>query len=511
MTRTTVIVLVVTAMLGGGLTWSPRVGVEAAAAKDTLTVGLNVDVVSLDPSLSFTYGDYNTYSNVFDPLFRRDRHVVPQPLLATSLRMVDPLTWEVKLRRGVRFQNGEPFDATAVKLTVDRILDKSLASQQATWFQAIAGVDIVDPYTVRFRTKAPYAPMSSVLAQVYPVPPHYVAQVGNDAFAHHPIGTGPWKFVEWVAGQRITLERNDQYWGPPVAFRRLVFRPIPDPSTAVASLLAGEVDIVPEISVAQVDQVQASPTARVAAVPGARVCALQFNVMHMGAQPAITDRRVRQAIAYAIDVNKVMLLEHGLADRVATMLAPSVFGYDPSIKPWPYDPAKAKALLREAGYASGLKLTLNTEPRTKEETQAIAGMLEQVGTQPSVRLLDPTAFNTQWKADTLGGDTYSICLLAQSFDADSMLALRFYKDQPMTYYYDARTTQWIDETRSTLDPKKRQTLYGVFMRYLFEGPQAVMPVIPLYAQKVVYGLSRTIDWAPRTDDYLFLYDAKPTR
>lgn len=511
MTRPTVIVLVVTAMLGGGLTWSPPVGVEAAAAKDTLTVGLNVDVVSLDPSVSFTYGDYNTYLNIFDPLFRRDRNMVPQPLLATSLRMVDDLTWEVKLRRGVRFQNGELFDATAVKFTVDRILDKSLASQQATWFQAIAGVDIVDPYTVRFRTKAPYAPISSVLTQVYPVPPHYVAQAGNDAFAHHPIGTGPWKFVEWVAGQHITLERNDQYWGPPVTFRRLVVRPIPDPSTAVASLLAGEVDIVPEISVAQVDQVQASQVARVAAVPGARVCALQFNVMHTGAQPAITDRRVRQAIASAIDVKTLMLLEHGFADPVATMLAPSVFGYDPSIPLWPYDPAKAKALLREAGYGSGLNLTLNTQPSTKEETQAIAGMLQQVGIQPFVRLLDPTAFNTQWKADTLGGDTYTVCLLAQSFDADSMLALRFYKDQPMTYYYDPRTMQWIDEARSTLDPKKRQALYAAFMRYLFQGPRAVMPAIPLYTERVVYGVSRAVEWTPRTDDYLFLYDAKPAK
>src|SRR5256714_9080451 len=198
-----------------------------AAGERDITTAQGIDAESLAAQMTNNIVTLITTPSIYDPLLPRDKQLQLVPSLATSYRNVSEKVWEVKLRPGVSFHNGEPFDANAVKFSFERIYRPDFKSPQKGWFNTIERVEIVDPHTVRFHTKVPDPAMPARMTLMYQLAPKYVAQVGDVQANLKPVGTGPFKFVEWQKNERIVVEANDAHWSgkPPVP--RATWRPIP--------------------------------------------------------------------------------------------------------------------------------------------------------------------------------------------------------------------------------------------------------------------------------------------
>ena len=227
------------------LAWS---GGALAAPQGQVVVAQGVDPTTLDPHWHEETPAYNVLLNIYDTLLFRDKNLNIIPWLATSWKLVNPTTWEFKLRQGVKFHNGEEFDAEAVKYSLDRLRDPELKNRQAANFRLVTSVDVVDKFTVRITTSKPFPTLENQLALrgAIVAPKHFKGK--DKVFAdRNPVGTGPYKFVRWAKDEQIVLEANPQWWGGAPKVKTLIFRPIPEHAVRVAALQAGEVDVAVNI------------------------------------------------------------------------------------------------------------------------------------------------------------------------------------------------------------------------------------------------------------------------
>ena len=360
------------------------------------------DPSTLDPHMHAENFTFAVVHNVFDHLVRRfvkSGQLVHEPGLATSWTNVNPTTWEFKLRSGVKFHNGEDFNAEAVKFSIERVLNPD---QKARWrwaFADIERVEVVDPLTVRIVTKVPFPTLITNLAFCMPiVPPKYVREKGDSQVATNPVGTGPFKFVRWRKDDALVLEANESYWRGSPKIKTLIFRPIPDESTRVAALSTGEVDIARGVPPSLVKQIVDNPRTRVAKVPSALNIHVILDTLKEG---PLRDKRVRQAINYGVDKEGIIksILE-GNGGAVGGPLTPVMFGFAVDVKPYPYDPERAKRLLAEAGFPQGISLTLNSPNgrylKDKEVNEAIAGQLSKIGVRTQVAVHEWGSYVSKW-------------------------------------------------------------------------------------------------------------------
>ena len=277
--------------------------------KGQVVVALGADVPALDPHMHNIRGMLIVGWQLFDNLISRDPTTMkPVPHLAESWRLVDELTWELKLRHGVKFHNGEPFNAATVKYNFERVLNPDQKSPQRGNIAWIARVDVVDDYTVRLITKAPQPIVPERLTNFQMVPAAYAKEVGDTGLANKPVGTGPYKFVSWTKGQQVVLEANTDYWQGPPAVKTVIFRIIP-------AMRRRSPSCWPAVSISSAPSpqsrspvIEASGTAYVSMAPMLRVVYLGFDCLGRDptSQPALQDKRVRQAIAHAIDVDGII-------------------------------------------------------------------------------------------------------------------------------------------------------------------------------------------------------------
>ena len=242
----------------------------AQAAKDKVVVAFGSNIPTLDPHMHSSRLAHIADWHLYDTLMDRDpKTYKPSPGLASSLRNVNALTWELKLRTGVKFHNGEPFNAEAVKFTIDRVLDPATKSVTRGNFTWIKEVKVVDDSTVQLVTAKPFPAAPEFLTLAYIVPPKYLKSVGDEEFSRKPVGTGPYKFVEWKKAEHLIVEANPDYWkdspkGMP-KIKTIVFRTIPETTTQIAELLSGGVDIIRNVPPDQIAVVKDSPNARISA------------------------------------------------------------------------------------------------------------------------------------------------------------------------------------------------------------------------------------------------------
>ena len=460
--------------------------------------------------------DLNTHEvcrNIFDTLLMRDHKTLAfKGSLAESWRLVNLTTWQFKLRRGVRFHNGEPFDAAAVKFSVERMLDPKFGSSHRGLISDIDHVDVVDAHTANVVTQKPFPLLpqrmsSGVCGTISMVPPKYVADVGEAGAAAKPVGTGPYKFVEWVKDDHITLEANRDYFLGRPAIDRVVFRVVPELSTRVAALVSGQADLVLYVPPDQVAKVNASGAGKiiVSHLGGLVIMTVITNYLMPGPWE---DVRVRRAINYAVDMDTIIkTVLGGYADPVGMPLERGAFGFDTSIKFPGYDPAQAKALLRQAGHGSGFSMTLNVPNHRYindvEVMQAIASMLGTVGIQANVQVTEQSVYVTKWAKRELlpaymvawgGGGLFDADLLFNSLASHS--ALSIYKNPAL----DAV----LEQARTTIDTPKRKSLY-------YQAQQIVVREVPLikaYQQATIFGVSNRLAWEPWIDGMVFLHDAR---
>lgn len=384
-----------------------------AQPRGTLTIAQAQDPQSWDPIDTFFLAWGMVGSSIFDGLVHRNLDMEIGPGLATSWEWIgdDNDRLRFSLREGVTFHNGEPFNADAVKFTFDRLLgEEGAAGPQQANYTSIDRVEIVDTYTVDLVLGAPDPVLITKLAGygTMIVPPGYIAEVDAETFNRMPVGTGPFKVVEYVTDERLVLEANLEYFRGAPQVERLVFRFISEPSTRVAELQAGRVDIVQGVPISLASSVERAAGVRIDAVGSPTVSSLRFN--HCLAPT--DDLRVRQAIAHAVDIDGIIeVILEGYGTPIASFQSSMSFGYDPDLQGYAYDPERSRALLAEAGLADGASVQIDfigSDAIFHEVAQVVASMLGDVGIEATLVTHETnTYYNDMVPNNRVGGLYYS--------------------------------------------------------------------------------------------------------
>ena len=477
---------------------------DAARDKDTIVIVQGVDPTTLDPMNHLETPALNLCLNIFDTLLQRDANIKIEPLLAESYKLVNDLTWEFKLRKGIKFHNGEDFNAAAVKYNIERLGDPNNKLRQVFLVGVLDRVDIVDNYTVRIITKKPYPILDAQLC-IYGgmIAPKYLQEKGPQHLATNPVGTGPYKFVRWIKDDHILLEANPNYWKGVPKIKKVMWRPIPEATTRVAALQTQEADIITNIPPHLMKLMDWKGRSFVSKTPSVRVIFMRFDPTKGG---PVADKRVRQAIAQGINMEAIIKkVLDGNAVLLGQPLTDKHFGYDPSVKPYPYNPEKAKKLLAEAGYAKGFDFVLQSPNgrylNDKEVAEAVVGDLRKIGINASVKIHEwGTYMNMQYghtaqPSNLLGwGNT--------TFDADYTVSPLLRTGQALSNFSDAKLDALIDQGGTIMDQKKRQKIYSDAMKiYHEEAPWAWA-----YQQVDIYGVNERVNWKARMDERLEVFN-----
>lgn len=469
---------------------------QTPAVVEELTIDLSSEPTSLDPATTYEVEGWSIVHSVYDSLVQFGPDGELEMVLAESLTQVDPTTFEIKLRSGITFHNGEAFDAKSIAYSLEHIIDPETASSIAGNFAAVTEVKQVDPLTVQLvlSQPAPWLP-AQIAAWLAALPPVYAAE--ND-FTQAPIGTGPYRFVEWVPGERVVLEANPDYtWGSakgtPIA-QRAVFRFVPEPATRVADLLAGAAQIVRGVPVDQIEPVEGGG-ASVLITPLSGTAFIRIPTD----EAPYSDVRVRQALNYAVDVPAIVdALIKGNGTPLANVFVPNGLGYDPNLAPYSYDPEKAKALLAEAGLSDGFETRLAFSSLDRSDiVEAIAGQLTEVGINTTVERTEAATFNQQWKDASAAPLRY--VSWRPMFDPFTLLNLVFSNQGFLSRHNNPNAQALIDAAATETDPAVRADTYMQLGQVLHDEPSAIY----LWSLTAMYGVaSGAPDWSSRADDYI---------
>lgn len=468
----------------------------------TLTIVRPTDPVSLDPQLETTAPGAWVYYNILEPLLTLDEKMQIHLKLAASYEVLSSTRVRFKLRPGVKFHDGSPLTAAAVKFSFDRALKGTPPARWASLAGSLAGAEPVDDLTVDVVTKEPYGPILRTLAMIYPsiVSPTAVQKLGAD-FSRAPVGTGPFKFVEWKTNTHVIIERNPDYWGEKALVDRVVFKVVPEEGARMIALQTGDTDMVLLASPPQLPALRRDPKFTVHETVGGRVV---FVGLHAGLPP-LDDVRVRSALLHAVDRKAILdNIMEGAAVAARGVLAPSVFGFkDMQLdRLYAFDRGRAKSLLAQAGWTPGpdgiltkggqrLSLTWiaarGRYPKDGEITEAVQAMLKEVGVEAKVEFREWASVFTQLRGATLNQHLFTLGWVTTNADADySLYALFHSKQVPPTgwntsRYANPRVDVLLEAARQSLDQSQRARLYGEVQDILAKE----MVWIPVYNTKEI--------------------------
>jgi len=482
-----------------GLVLAACAGNSKDESKDggNLVIATRSDAVSLDPHLTNDTASANVRINIYDTLVVQDENMKNQPGLAESWEQLDDTTWEFKLRKGVTFHDGTPFNAEVVKANIERILDPNIASSVQFMYNMIDEVETVDEYTVRFKTKYPFGPLPAHFAHPggqmiskKQIEEDYAAlekgEKPGSVINAHPIGTGPFRFKEWKPGQSITLIKNENYWGEPAKLASVTFKVVPEDLTRISELITGDSHISMPLSPSDLEQVENTDGLHAQRTASSSLSFIGFN---MSKKP-FDDVRVRQAISMAINKEEIIDgIYNGVGIPAKGPLAPGIFGYDGNLEGLEYDPQKAKDLLAEAGYQDGFSTTIWTnDDRQRVDTATnVQSQLAKIGIDAEVKILEWGSMLEQ----TAEGEHEMMVFgwTTVTGDADNGLFPLFHSDNlgaqgNRTFTVDEELDQYLAGARQTSDPEKRQEFYSKAQKRLVE----LAPVIYLLHQEHLLGV-----------------------
>ncbi len=382
----------------GGLVAAGSAGAQAPVAGGALTFAAGSDPDSLDPQNTQSNPGEQVNRMMYDNLVRFNTKMQIEPALAESwTQSKDGLTWTFKLRKGVKFHDGTPFDAKAVKYFFDRVLGDDKPFKASLYTPFVQGAQVVDDSTVRVTLKQPFAAFLFRLAHSAGgiVSPAAHQKWGKD-LALHPTGTGPFKFVEWVKGDRVVLEKNDGYWGGRPLLDRVTVKTVKEDAARVLMLESGDTDLILNIPPEDIPRLRKDPRFTVESITTARALYVMMNVK----KKPFDDVRVRQALNYAVNREAIVKsLFQGNAEALSGIVAPLQNGYA-KLPGYAYDPKKAKELLAQAG-AAGIKVKL-WSPKGRyvkdfELAQAVQQDLSAVGVEAALSTMEWGAYLTATK------------------------------------------------------------------------------------------------------------------
>lgn len=355
---------------------------SGSQSSSSIKIALSAGLDNLDPQRSANGPDMDVMSEIYDTLLKVD----PQsrelkPNLATSYKLINSTTWRFKLRHGVKFTNGEPFNAKAVKYSIERIVDPKTSSTSAVQLATVKKVNIVDKYTVDIVTKKPDSVLPRRMqpvggtGRVFIVPPKYFKSHSFSQVGNKPIGTGPYMLKKWDKGQSLTLVQNPDYWGEKPDIKKATYTFISENTTRVNALKSGEVDLIERVPVDQADSLNKAKGVHVESSKDGLVHTMLLNMN----EAPFNDLKVRKAFAHAVDVDSIVknLLE-GRGRSLGLPMSPKVAQYDKSIKPYSYNPALAKKLLAESSYHGQPIKTKTSAGRYVADKEIYAAMNRQL-------------------------------------------------------------------------------------------------------------------------------------
>jgi glutathione transport system substrate-binding protein len=462
---------------------------QAAAPKPGGTVRLvepgepdSLDMARTLANYSFIVGEQR-----FEGLFRwTPRGLVPW--LAKDVQVSpDGKSWTLKLREGVTFHDGTPFNAQAVKFNLERIRDgKGFA--YAGLLAPLADIKAVGDHTVQIALKAPYGPFRALLGFIYfgMQSPTALQKHGEDS-GSHPVGTGAFRFQSWQRGAELVLVRNEGYWGDKAYLDRIVVTAIPDFNGRVSALEAGDADVIVEVPPSEVARLSKNSRIQVLSQITSRNQWLRFNLL----KPPLDKVPVRRAVAHATNRDAyIKSVMHGQASQARNIVGPGVVAYT-ELEPIPYDPARAKELLAQAGLPGGFSTTMTCAPSDELICQAVVQDLAAVGIHAKLQTLEWGTF-LKYILMPAQENQYQMSIvtrISQYLDADFPIYTDFHsanwrpKGANHLFYKNADVDRWLEATRSETDVEKRQALFAQAMRQLW----ADLPVVPLYSQHFVVG------------------------
>jgi peptide/nickel transport system substrate-binding protein len=472
---------------GGLLSLSP------AHAAGTITAAQGSDVLTLDPTMDTSLIGMNVMTNVFDQLTTISPRGEILPMLSTAWEgSADARTWTFTVRSDAKFHDGSPVTLDDVVWSYQKIIDDQ-RSPVRVYLTKVEKVEKVEPDKVRFTLNDPYGPFARQTSLISIVPRKAYEAAGPAKFSQAPVGSGPYRVARWLKDDRVELEKNPTYWGGAPSVDTIVFKPLASEAARAAALSSGQIDIA-SLPPASVDRLGSDKSIGIKRIDS-------FRVIYVGADtnnPVLADPRIRQAIDAAINRDAIATrLLKGLGKPAAQMVTPVTFGFDETIQPTRYDPDRAKALLKEAGY-TGEKIVFqfpnNRFALGDQVAQAVGGYLTAVGLNVELQGMEYAAMFPLWANRKLNG-LHLWAFGPSVMDADLVLGYLYAKGGT-GYWIDPEVERLIGEQRAEPDPAKRKTLISQIWRRSREQ----LPYIPLYGEVQAYGIREGVGWQPRPDE-----------
>ena len=492
-----------------------------ALAQSALVDGVASEPRSADPYFHAEEPTNNLNWNLYDGLTRFDADYKLQPALAEKWEAVDDRTWVFHLRKGVKFHDGTPFTAEDVKFSIHRCGTWAKSGYKDSVSQ-IERVDVVDPLTVKIVTKGPFGILPAMMGRVMMMSRAYVEKTGDDAQATKPIGTGAYKLKEWVRGDHLTLVANEDYFRGAAKIKQVVIRPLTNDATRTAALLSGEVQLIIDVPVHDVARIKAESKIEVVSRDSSRVIFLQMDQARekspklespTGKNPFL-DVRVRRA--FYLGINEEAIAKHimnGFALPIGQMYPSSIFGYDEGLKRPAFDPEKAKALLKEAGYPNGFGVTLDAPNdryvNDEQIAQAVAADLARIGVKVKVNAIPK---NTYFPMMDRFDSSFSLI----GWGCNPPDAIRFLDTNAHTvddaqglgrynygHYSSKKVDQLIQAASRSVKQEERLKLMVEAQRIAIAEDVAF---IPLHAQVNLHANTKKLIWQVRADSYHIYFE-----
>ena len=501
-------------------------------AAANLTIGLGTDVTAVDPHYHNLTPNNNVANHLYGYLVERNEKSQMIPGLATEWKAIDPTTWEFKLRKGVKFHDGSEFTAADVVASIERVPKvQNSPSPFTAYTKQITKIDVVDPYTIRFKTAQPYPLMPSDMTQVAIINKQFANSSTEDFNSGKAaIGTGPYKLVKFTKGDRLEFARNDAYWGGKTPWEKVTLRIVTQDAARVAALLAGDVQVIENVPTSDVAKLAQDKKLSVFRQTSDRLMYVHMD-SDRNVTPTVTgkdgkaldknplkDARVRKALSKMI--NRPAIVERVMEKEAipAGQLVPDfLFGATKNLKVEAYDPEGAKKLLAEAGYPDGFKVTLhatnNRYVNDAKIAQAVAQMWTRGGIPTKVVAMPsatyfPQATELKFSTMLLGWSTGT----GESSSSLKALLMTFNKDKGFGTanrgrYSNTKVDALTEDAMMTVDDVKREA----YLQRAAELAIGETGLIPLHFQVSIWATRDGITYAPRVDEQTLAHKFLPGR
>ena len=458
----------------------------AGAEKGVLKFGIGVDATILDPHNYKAVTDLLVINLIYENLVTFDVNMKLVPALATSWVAIDDTSFRFMLRKGVKFHDGTPFKAEAVKINIDRMKD---APRSRAYFGIIESATIEDDYTIVVKLKRPYAPFLKNLCHPAGgmISPNAIEKYRKE-LGHHPVGTGRFKLSEWRPKEKLVLVRNEDYWGEKAKLEKFIYIPIPEEGTRAMAFESGEIDVISDPLPHRIADFKANKNITVTTGPATRMVWVGFNT----GDKVLKNVKLRQAIGHAINRDEIVkYVIEGLAINAQQIIPGIIEEFDKKYN-FDYNPKKAKKLLKEAGYPKGLELNLWTPEgrylKDRQIAEAVQAQLGKIGIKTKLRVMEWGAY-----LDSLFRHEQQLYIIGWGFstgDPDAPLRSCFFSTEKFNFsnYQNSNMDALLDKGVSELDPNKRHSIYEDIQQLLID--EAVM--IPIYHKLNIYATSKKV-------------------